>query len=46
MFRARLGAALSNPVLWKIPCSQYGGWNWMVFKGTFQPKPFCESIIL
>ena len=21
-----------------------GVWNWMAFKGLFQPKPFCDSV--
>lgn len=27
-----------------VPTHGMGDWNWMIFKGLFQPKPFPDSI--
>jgi len=30
----------------RCPCPWQGGWNKMIFKNSFQPKPFYDSMIL
>jgi len=43
VFKARLDGALSNLVWWKVSLPMAGGWNEMIFKIPFQPKPFYDS---
>lgn len=48
VFKARTYGTWSNlvePDQGKCPCPRQGSWNYMVFRGPFQPKQFCESII-
>lgn len=37
---------LVEPDQGRCPGPWQGGWNYMIFRGPFQPKQFCESIIL
>jgi len=43
--KARLDGALSNLIQLKMSLLTAGGLCWMAFKGPFQPKPFCDSVI-
>jgi len=45
-FKVRLEKALSNLVYLKMSLPIAGGVDQMSFKGPFQPKPFCDSMIL
>ncbi len=45
-FQARLAGALSNLIWLEMSLLLAGGLDWMGFEGPFQPKPFCDSMIL
>jgi len=45
-FKARLDGALSNLVYWKMSLLIAGGLYWMTFKCPFQPKLYCDSVII
>ena len=44
-FQARLDRALSNLILLTMSLLAAGGLDWMVLKGPFQTKPFCDSML-
>ena len=43
---ARLDGALSSLIWLKMSLLTAGGSDWVAFKGSFQPKPFCDSMNL
>jgi len=46
VLKARLDGALSNVVWWKMSLIMAGGLELGDLEGPFQPKPFCDSMIL
>ena len=42
-FKARLDGAVSNLVQREVSLHIAGGWNEVIFKHPFQPKPFYDS---
>jgi len=45
-FKARLDGALRSLIQLKMSLLIAGGLDMMIFKGPFQSKPFCSSMIL
>ena len=45
-FKARLDVALGSPVWWLVTLNIAGGLKFGDHCGLFQPRPFCDSVIL
>lgn len=42
--KARLDGVVDSLIWWVATCPRKRGGDWMVFKGSFQPKPFYEML--
>lgn len=42
--QGQAGCDFKEPDLLKGVSARAGGWNEMIFKGPFHPKPFCDSL--